>query len=214
MQGSAGWWPVLAGRPELMDNVFVGLRPEFAPARGGTDEPPPVGRELLARWAREAEHHLRAPADRTPAGGDPFDVPVRRLAAHVAAETDLDLVGGTHISAIRQEHTVLCLVQATHGYDVPALLNWWGACNYGITGTEHRAVLRHFHERYGAELVTLEDQVIELLVTRRPRTPEDVATAALEHYAYCPDIVDQGTGSIEELAATQLRAGSWYFWWD
>ncbi|GAA3230321.1 hypothetical protein GCM10020256_44000 [Streptomyces thermocoprophilus] len=60
------------------------------------------------------------------------------------------------------------LVRARNGYDVPALLNWLGACNYGITGAEHQAVLRYFHEEHGAELVTLEDQVLELLVTRRP----------------------------------------------
>ncbi|WP_425580779.1 DUF4253 domain-containing protein [Streptomyces thermospinosisporus] len=36
----------------------------------------------------------------------------------------------------------------------------------------------------------------------------------MEHYAYCSDIVDQGTGSIEDLAASQLRGKSRYFWWD
>ncbi|MCK1821604.1 DUF4253 domain-containing protein [Streptomyces sp. XM83C] len=106
------------------------------------------------------------------------------------------------------------LVRARNGYDVPALLNWLGACNYGITGAEHQAVLRYFHEEHGAELVTLEDQVLELLVTRRPRTPKSVALAALEHYAHCSDIVDQGVGNIEDLAASQLRRTGWCFWWD
>jgi hypothetical protein len=33
----------------------------------------------------------------------------------VGAELDLGLVGGTHISAVRQERMVLCLVQARNG---------------------------------------------------------------------------------------------------
>ncbi|WP_414650247.1 DUF4253 domain-containing protein, partial [Duganella sp.] len=33
-------------------------------------------------------------------------------------------------------------------------------------------------------------------------------------YLYCADIVDQGTESIEALAATLLNARVWYFWWD
>ena len=50
-------------------------------------------------------------------------------------------------------------------------------------------------------------------VTRRPRTAHGVATAALEHYAYCSGIVDQGVGGLEELVATRLLAGTWCFWW-
>jgi hypothetical protein len=37
---------------------------------------------------------------------------------------------------------------------------------------------------------------------------------AREQYAYCPDIVDQGVGSIGELAAEHVCSPSWYFWWD
>jgi hypothetical protein len=38
--------------------------------------------------------------------------------------------------------------------------------------------------------------------------------AALEQYAYCPDLVDQGTKSLAALAATLQDAGVWYAWWD
>lgn len=59
-------------------------------------------------------------------------------------------------SALRALHdrTVLCLTQARHGHEVPALLNWLGACIYGITAPS--------------------------MISRRPRTPHSVATAALE----------------------------------
>jgi hypothetical protein len=44
--------------------------------------------------------------------------------------------------------------------------------------------------------------------------PRAAAEAAVEQYAYCPDGVDQGVGSLSALAAGQVRSPSWYFWWD
>jgi hypothetical protein len=32
-------------------------------------------------------------------------------------------------------------------------------------------------------------------------------------YQFCPDIVDQGAGSISALAS-ELEKGAIYFWWD
>jgi len=37
--------------------------------------------------------------------------------------------------------------------------------------------------------------------------------AVLQH-AYCNDIVDQGTRTIEAVAASLLGATSGYVWWD
>lgn len=44
--------------------------------------------------------------------------------------------------------------------------------------------------------------------------PEDFAAFAREVYAFCPDIVDQGVGSVEELAKEIERTNSVYLWWD
>lgn len=37
---------------------------------------------------------------------------------------------------------------------------------------------------------------------------------ALEQYAWCPDIVDQGCETVEALADTLTKSTVWYFWWD
>ncbi|MEU0439704.1 hypothetical protein ABZ202_07985 [Streptomyces sp. NPDC006186] len=108
LHGRSGWWPVLAGEPEHLHNVFVGLEPDFAPTERQTDDRPLDGRGLLAHRAREAEGHLCGPDERARPGEDPFEAPGQRLAAHVEKELDLDLVGGTHFSAVRQERTVVC----------------------------------------------------------------------------------------------------------
>lgn len=37
---------------------------------------------------------------------------------------------------------------------------------------------------------------------------------AKELYEYCPDIVDQGMGTITNLAALLMVSNAWFFWWD
>jgi hypothetical protein len=41
----------------------------------------------------------------------------------------------------------------------------------------------------------------------------DAGALARRMYQFCPDIVDQGTDTVEALAA-ELRKGRLYFWWD
>jgi hypothetical protein len=43
---------------------------------------------------------------------------------------------------------------------------------------------------------------------------KDPVGLAKRMYAFCPDIVDQGVGSVEALAAALRREGTLYFWWD
>jgi len=38
--------------------------------------------------------------------------------------------------------------------------------------------------------------------------------AAVEHYAVCPDNVDQGIGTVAALADSLTKSTVWWFWWD
>ncbi len=42
----------------------------------------------------------------------------------------------------------------------------------------------------------------------------DADAMAKRMYAFCPDIVDQGTGSVEDLAKELRKTNEFYFWWD
>jgi hypothetical protein len=46
------------------------------------------------------------------------------------------------------------------------------------------------------------------------KEPADWMVFANEAYAVCPDIVDQGTGSVEALAEEMKNTRRLYFWWD
>lgn len=87
----------------------------------------------------------------------------------------------------------------------------WNACP---SPAEHGALHRHWAAQFGAEPAALGADTVECLVTRPPADKAPALALAAEHQAYCPDIVEQGVGSVAALAGTLLAAPVWYFWWD
>jgi hypothetical protein len=74
--------------------------------------------------------------------------------------------------------------------------------------------LREWRDAYGAEVVALCGDVLELRVKRRPKTREQALTLARQIYRYCPDSVDQGTETLAPLAAIFMTSDWWWLWWD
>lgn len=108
----------------------------------------------------------------------------------------------------------LGLVSVTRPAEALFVLGWMGPINYfsdmGLLG----AVLGSWEERFGAHLVAVGFDTIQLGVERPPTTLKDATALAAEHFAVCPDIIHQGAGSIEAYAPTLLRRHAWAFWWD
>jgi hypothetical protein len=96
---------------------------------------------------------------------------------------------------------------------IPAHLRYggWNACPHP---EYHVAALRSWRDRYGAELIGLSFDSMELTVTRRPETRSEALELAREHYIYCKDIVDQGVGTLSRLAALLIANDRWQFWWS
>jgi hypothetical protein len=78
----------------------------------------------------------------------------------------------------------------------------------------HVATLRRWDRLYGAEVVGMLPDLMELQVARPPRSRTAALALAREHLAYCPDVVVQGTMTLEALAASLVNAPVWHFWWD
>jgi hypothetical protein len=76
------------------------------------------------------------------------------------------------------------------------------------------AFARRWFERHGAVPVSTSRDVLEFTVARPIRDRRAALEMAMEQYLFCEDIVDQGTGTIDVLAAYLLNAAVWYFWWD
>jgi hypothetical protein len=98
-------------------------------------------------------------------------------------------------------------------WQLPAILKYgsWNEC----PGPEvHCALFRHWQEKYGAEITGMSGDVVECVVSKPPTNREDAIALAWEQYLYCVDIVEQGCGSVANLAATLMNSTYWYFWWD
>ena len=96
---------------------------------------------------------------------------------------------------------------------IPAYLRFggWNACP---AAEYHVAAMRSWRDRYGAELVGVAFDTLNLTVQRRPQNRDEALALAHEQYAYCNDIIEQGTQTFSSLAAA-LMASDWYFfWWD
>lgn len=76
------------------------------------------------------------------------------------------------------------------------------------------AFARDWHRRFGAVPMAVTHDTLELFL---PTPIDDPAVAweiAQEQYAFCSDIVLQGTETVAELARSIWRSPKWFFWWD
>ncbi len=106
----------------------------------------------------------------------------------------------------------LALVPASASWQVPALLRFgdWTACP---PPAEHASVLARWEFMYGAEIVGMTHDTLELTVGNPPTEPGEALDLAYEQLGYCEDLVLKGTLTIERLAATLRNGRVWFFWW-
>jgi Domain of unknown function (DUF4253) len=118
------------------------------------------------------------------------------------------MIGGRPLPKVH-----IVTLPTTQSWEVPAWLRWgnWNGCP---PAAYHCAALRDWQARFGAELVAINHDTINIRVKRRPADRAEALALAREHYAYCPDTVDQGMDTIEALAALLLVSDWWFFWWD
>ena len=119
-----------------------------------------------------------------------------------------DVLSGTFLSKVH-----IALIPTDDWTEIPAYLRYgnWNEC----PAPEYQvAALRSWRDRFGAELVGMAFDTINLHVSRRPGTREEALSLAQEQYIYCNDIIDQGTQTYSRLAASLIASDWWFFWWD
>jgi hypothetical protein len=104
---------------------------------------------------------------------------------------------------------------------IPTVVSWqvfafikfgnWNACP---TPAAHIAIAKKWYRQYGAEVVGISNDVVEMRVTKPPLDRDTAFALAQKQYIYCEDIVSQGTGTLMKLASALLDSNIWYFWWD
>ena len=98
-------------------------------------------------------------------------------------------------------------------WQLPAVMRFggWNSCPEPAV---HCAIHRQWQAEYGAWITGLSNDTIECLVESPPRDRDAALRLAWQQYWYCNDIVDQGCGTINRLAARLMNSPYWFFWWD
>ncbi|MBS2009840.1 MAG: DUF4253 domain-containing protein [Cyanobacteria bacterium SZAS TMP-1] len=106
------------------------------------------------------------------------------------------------------------LLPVKKAWHVPAILrlgNW----NENPPAQVHVAMLKRWHERFGAEVVAVGRDTMYVEVKTPVSTKDAALQLAYEQFAYCPDTVLQGgDGTLSGLAVDLLDRRVWQFWWD
>jgi hypothetical protein len=182
-----GWWPVLVD-----DRMWDATAESFG------EQPQPVVPIDAGAWLQTRADELLAEVMR----GEP---------APWAPEEGLDV--HDLLAAADLRVTAMLLVPSLAGWEVPGGLGWSGAVNHDIGGDVHTAMLRRWGARWGIELVAMGLDTLALAVARPPATPRDALEAAVEMTLYCPDLVFQGTTTVDALVP-HTASSAWLLWWD
>jgi hypothetical protein len=207
---ATGLWPVLLDSTGRHDVMHDGQYPSYESDRIETAALEDVLREL---WPWNEQPTDEQEIEWMTKATQPYGPSFRGLAMTrpplypSAIEDTLE-----YISA--HQRVSLALVPVTRGADVPVALGWYGAVNHTNDIWKISVVLRSWEERFGALLVELGFDTVSLIVRRPPRAEEALAVAA-EHYAFCPDNIDQSeTSSLSAYAELLTQSPAWHFWWD
>ena len=83
--------------------------------------------------------------------------------------------------------------------------------NYDIFTEDVIEKLKGWHDQFGLDIFAASFDLVE---ARYIRMPPDLKAHVDETYAFCPDVVDQGTGSVEALLEEVKKSKQLYLWWD
>lgn len=85
------------------------------------------------------------------------------------------------------------------------------AINYGLETEDLIRKLQDYHAEFGIDIFHAETDTIEFKFLN---LPDDMLAYCEDLYEFCPDIVDQGTETIDKLAQEIVHTGTVYLWWD
>lgn len=107
----------------------------------------------------------------------------------------------------------LVLVPAEHSWQIPCVL---GDRLSEVPGpAEHAAVLRYWHQRYGAQMLADTGDGTRIAVARPPTTRLDALELAWQYECFNDGSYDfyQADGVVD-VAASLVGADVWCAWWD
>ncbi|GAA2331280.1 DUF4253 domain-containing protein [Saccharopolyspora halophila] len=144
----------------------------------------------------------------------PFDYTCPGPTHAGALLADPDVLANQQLPKFVDEDTRLSLVPVQRGADVLTVLGWSGAANHVSRTAGLSAMIRSWEERFGARILRLGPDRLDLSVAAPPQNLDHAKAVAAEHWTFCPDRILQETGSISAYAQEIRGRRTWSFWWD
>lgn len=111
---------------------------------------------------------------------------------------------------IGQQNDEIGLLKTTDEYDI-LIVQHTNGYNYDIGPEEIITKLKEWDKRYSLEIIGAD---LDWFEARFSKAPDNIDVLAKEVYEFCPDVVDQGTETIEKLAQEMQTEKTLYCWWD
>jgi hypothetical protein len=109
----------------------------------------------------------------------------------------------------------LALIAARCGADALTVAGWSGPVNFTNDTAEVSVVLRDWEDRFGVRVVGATGAAeLFLSVATPPASHDQALRIAAEHFAFCPDVIEQGVYPISAYAEQLTGKDSWAFWFD
>lgn len=100
----------------------------------------------------------------------------------------------------------LLLLPTSNSWETLAYMHFYGAMN----SAEDIAILKHWHDRYGAELVAHYGTMLQFYVTNKPQNLTEAFELASEQYEFAFDTFILPGVSIREHARALLHIDRWF----
>lgn len=105
---------------------------------------------------------------------------------------------------------LICILKCEDKYDILRALNTNGI-NYDVDTESLIKELKKWDDKYGIEIEGADEDWVDI---RFNKLPANTIKFAQEIYELCPDSVEQGVGSLEELENYLKKDGEVFLWWD
>jgi len=112
--------------------------------------------------------------------------------------------------SIGNEYKIGFIVNTSNPFEIIEFYQTNGA-NYDIETKDIIAKLQKWHSEFGIKIVSIGSDFCECEILNKNI---DYNNLANEVYEFCPDIVEQGTESIEQLEHELIKTGRIFLWWD
>lgn len=199
-----GYTPVIVLDDGTGDSLLLSMLKEYDPESLLKAELPD-GKDLLDRIIDE----YRNPSDPSLASFD-FD----QLRDDSAESMELHELSSYYMQSYegRVKHYYLVRIPTDKPWETVLYLPFggWNSCPDPV---QMAAVCKYWYEKYSAYPALIAGDEMNFYLPS-PVPESEAAEAALEHVAFCEDVLFQGMGYLNAMEDYIKKSTVWYFWWD